>query len=76
MFLSAVFCAIVTADIIPAKQFFTTDYREVIYISLFVCKHSTNTYIHKMLRLLIREGKKSNTREKKRKKEKKIITIN
>ena len=36
-----------------------------IYISLFVCKHSTNTYIHKILRLLIREGKKSNKREEK-----------
>ena len=46
-----------------------------IYISLFVCKHSTNTYIHK-IRLLIREGKKSNTREKKRrKKTKKIKTL-
>jgi len=33
-----------------------------------MCKHSTNTYIHKILRLLIREGKKSNTREKKRRK--------
>ena len=41
-----------------------------LYISLFVCKHSTNTYIHKLLRLLIREGKKSNTREKKKKKKK------
>jgi len=39
-----------------------------IYISLFVCKHSTNTYIHKILQLLIREGKKSNTRERKRRK--------
>jgi len=34
------------------------------YISLFVSKHITNTYIHKILRLVIREGKKSNTRER------------
>ena len=34
MFLSAVFCSIVTADIIPTKQFFTTDYCEFITINL------------------------------------------